>query len=117
MFLTDAYNIRLVIGYYINSNKKIKGFAAEITSTGVFCDRCTELLVEEKLDTVTASKAKLLTTELKCKVADECLQLHGGWGYMWECPVCRAFADSRVQRIYGGSNEIMKLIISRDLMK
>ena len=43
-------------------------------------------------------------------------RLHGGWGYMWEYPVCRAFADSRVQRIYGGSNEIMKLIISRDLM-
>ena len=117
MFLTDAYNIKLVIGYYINSNKKIKEFAAEITSAEVFCDRCTELLVEEKLDTVTASKAKLFTADLQCKVADECLQLHRGWGYMWEYPVCRALADSRVQRIYGGGNAIMKLIISRDLMK
>ena len=117
MFLTDAYNIKLVIGYYINSNKKIKEFAAEITSAEVFCDRCTELLVEEKLDAVTASKAKLLTTDLQCKVADECLQLHRGWDYMWEYPVCRALADSQVQRIYGGSNAIMKLIISRDLMK
>ena len=95
MFLTDAYNIKLVIGSYINSNKKMKEFAAEITSAEVVCDRCTELLVEEKLDTVTASKAKLFTTDLQCKVADECLQLHRGWGYMWEYPVCRAFADSR----------------------
>lgn len=105
------------VASFQNTQFKLAELAAEITSAEVFCDRCTELLVEEKLDTVTASKAKLLTTDLQCKVADECLQLHGGWGYMWEYPVCRAFADSRVQRIYGGSSEIMKLIISRDLMK
>jgi acyl-CoA dehydrogenase len=50
-------------------------------------------------------------------VIDECLQLHGGYGYMWEYPVARAFADSRVQRIYAGTNEVMKLIIGRDLLK
>jgi acyl-CoA dehydrogenase len=105
------------VASFQNTQFKLAELAAEVTSAEVFCDRCTELLLENKLDTVTASKLKLLTTDLQCKVADECLQLHGGWGYMWEYPVCRAFADSRVQRIYGGSNEIMKLIISREIMK
>ena len=105
------------VASFQNTQFKLAELAAEISSAEVFLDRCTELLIEDKLDTVTASKLKLLTTDLQCKVADECLQLHGGWGYMWEYPVCRAFADARVQRIYAGSNEIMKLIIARDLMK
>ena len=57
--------------------------------------------------------AKYWTTDLQCKVIDECLQLHGGYGYMWEYPIARQFADSRVQRIYGGTNEIMKEVIAR----
>ena len=105
------------IASFQNTQFKLAEMSAEIDMAEVYTDRCTELLLEGKLDTVTASKAKLLTTDLQCKVADECLQLFGGWGYMWEYPVCRAFADSRIQRIYGGTNEIMKLIISRDLMK
>ena len=104
------------VAAFQNTQFKLAEMAAEISSAEVFLDRCTELLLEGTLDTVTASKLKLLATDLQCKVADECLQLHGGWGYMWEYPVCRAFADARVQRIYGGTNEIMKLIISRDLM-
>ena len=84
---------------------------------GALHDRCIELHVEGKLDAIAASKAKLLTTDLQCKVADECVQLHGGYGFMWEYPVARAWADSRVQRIYAGTNEIMKLIIGRDLLK
>jgi alkylation response protein AidB-like acyl-CoA dehydrogenase len=105
------------VAAFQNTQFKLAEMAAEISSAEVFLDRCTELLLEGTLDTVTASKLKLLATDLQCKVADECLQLHGGWGYMWEYPVCRAFADARVQRIYGGTNEIMKLIISRDLIK
>ncbi len=105
------------VASFQNTQFKLAELTAEVDCAEVYTDRCTELLLEDKLDTVSASKAKLLTTDLQCKVADECLQLFGGWGYMWEYPVCRAFADSRVQRIYGGSNEIMKLIISRDLMK
>jgi len=105
------------VASFQNTQFKLAELSAEIDCAEVYTDRCTELLLEDNLDTVTASKAKLLTTDLQCKVADECLQLHGGWGYMWEYPVCRAFADSRIQRIYGGSNEIMKLIISRELMK
>jgi alkylation response protein AidB-like acyl-CoA dehydrogenase len=105
------------VASFQNTQFKLAELAAEVSSAEVFLDRCTELLIEDKLDTVTASKLKLLTTDLQCRVADECLQLHGGWGYMWEYKVCRAFADARVQRIYAGTNEIMKLIISRDLMK
>ena len=59
--------------------------------------------------------AKLWTTELQFKILDECLQLHGGYGYMQEYPIAKAFSDSRVQRIYGGTNEIMKEIIGRTL--
>ena len=105
------------VAAFQNTQFKLAEMAAEISSAEVFLDRCTELLLEGTLDTVTASKLKLLATDLQCKVADECLQLYGDWGYMWEYPVCRAFADARVQRIYGGTNEIMKLIISRDLIK
>jgi acyl-CoA dehydrogenase len=105
------------VASFQNTQFKLAELSAEVSCAEVYLDRCTELLIEDKLDTVTASKLKLLTTDLQCKVADECLQLFGGWGYMWEYPVCRAFADARVQRIYAGSNEIMKLIISRDLLK
>jgi acyl-CoA dehydrogenase len=61
----------------------------------------------------TAAAAKLLTTELQCEVADRCLQLHGGYGYIWDYRIARAYADARVQPIYGGTNEIMKEIIGR----
>ena len=72
--------------------------------------------LEKELTTVDASKAKLLATELQGKVTDQCVQLHGGYGYMWEYPVTRAYADARIQRIYGGTSEVMKLIIGRDLL-
>ena len=64
----------------------------------------------------TASMIKYWTTELENTVGAECVQLHGGWGYMWEYPVARAFADARVQSIYGGTNEIMKELISRSIV-
>ena len=116
-YVKDRKAFGTTIGSFQNTQFKLAELAAEVSAAEVFLDRCTELLIEDQLDTVTASKLKLLTTDLQCRVADECLQLHGGWGSMWEYPVARAFADARVQRIYGGTNEIMKLIISRDLMK
>jgi alkylation response protein AidB-like acyl-CoA dehydrogenase len=70
---------------------------------------------ESKLDVVTAAQAKLLTTELEGRVMDECLQLHGGAGYMDEYPISRMFANARISRIFAGSNEIMKEIIGRSL--
>ena len=87
----------------------------EIQIARIFVDRCMELLLENKLDAVDAAMAKYWTTDLQCKVVDACLQLHGGYGYMWEYPIARAYADARVQRIYGGTNEIMKEIIGRTL--
>jgi len=87
----------------------------ELQVARVFVDRCMELVLEGKLDAATASMAKYWCTDLQCKVIDACLQLHGGNGYMWEYPIARAWADARVSRIYGGSNEIMKELISRSL--
>ena len=81
----------------------------------VFVDHCVIIHLHGELDAVTASMAKYHTTDLQCKVMDECLQLHGGYGYMNEYPIARMFRDARVQRIYGGTNEIMKVLISRSL--
>jgi len=81
----------------------------------VFVDHCTGLLLENKLDAATASMGKMLLTDLENEVIDECLQLFGGYGYMDEYPISRMYADARVQRIYGGTNEIMKLLIARTL--
>ena len=104
------------VAAFQNTQFKLAGMDAEVTAARVFLDRCLELHCEGQLDIPTAAKSKLLTTELQCKVADECVQLHGGFGYMWEYPIARAWADSRVQRIYAGTNEIMKLIIGRALL-
>jgi long-chain-acyl-CoA dehydrogenase len=87
----------------------------ELQVARVFVDRCVELVLAGTLDAATASMAKYWCTDLQCKVIDACLQLHGGNGYMWEYPIARAWADARVSRIYGGSNEIMKELISRSL--
>ncbi|NIB38164.1 acyl-CoA dehydrogenase [Pseudomaricurvus alkylphenolicus] len=104
------------IAGFQNTQFKLAQLDAEITAMRVFVDRCLELHLDKKLDPVTAAKAKMLSTDLQGKVIDECLQLHGGYGYMWEYPVARAYADARIQRIYGGTNEIMKLIIGRELL-
>lgn len=105
------------IATFQNTQFKLAEMETELDACRVYLDRCLELHIEEKLDAVTAAKIKLLSTDLQCKLIDECLQLHGGYGFMWEYPVARAFADSRVQRIYAGTNEIMKLIIGRDMLK
>ena len=85
----------------------------EVQVAQVFVDKCLSLLLDDKLDTATASMAKYWVSDLENKVIDQCLQLFGGYGYMWEFPIARAFVDARVQRIYGGTNEIMKEVISR----
>ena len=87
----------------------------EATVARVFVDHCIERLVAGTLDTVTASMAKYWVTDLQCKIVDDCLQLHGGYGYMDEYPISRMFRDARVQRIYAGTNEIMKVLIARSL--
>jgi acyl-CoA dehydrogenase len=81
----------------------------------VFVDDCIVKLMAGKLDNETASMAKYWVTDTQQQVLDECVQMHGGYGYMNEYLVCRMFADSRVQRIYGGTNEIMKELIARSV--
>jgi acyl-CoA dehydrogenase len=81
----------------------------------VFVDDCVARHLKGELDVATAAMAKYFTTDLQCEVVDECLQFHGGYGYMWEYPIARLYADSRVQKIYGGTNEIMKELIGRTL--
>lgn len=83
----------------------------------VFTDKCIDLFMQGKLDAVDAAMAKLVTSELHCEAVDKCLQLFGGWGYMWEYPICRAYADARVVKIAGGSVEVMKTIIAREMFK
>ncbi len=105
------------IASFQNTQFKLAEMSSTVTMARVFIDKCLELHLDKELDSVTAAKLKLLTTDIQCDVVDECLQLHGGYGYMWEYPVARAYADARVQKIYAGTNEIMKLIIGRDLIK
>merc|ERR1712203_1093939 len=80
-------------------------------------DQCLALHTDGKLCGEMASMAKYWATDLENKVAADCLQLHGGWGFMWETNIAKAYADSRVQTIYGGTNEIMKELIARDIVK
>jgi acyl-CoA dehydrogenase len=103
------------IASFQNTRFKLAELKTELQIGRVFVDRCIEQQLEGKLDAVTASMAKYWCTDLQFKVMDECVQLHGGYGYMWEYFVTRSWADSRVQRIYGGTNEIMKELISRSL--
>ena len=103
------------VASFQNTRFKLAELQTEVQIARVFVDKCTELLMQDKLDTATASMAKYWTTDLQCKVMDECVQLHGGSGFMWEYPITRAYADARVQRIYGGTNEIMKEVITRSM--
>ena len=103
------------VGNYQNTRYVLAGLQAQVQAARVFVDKCMELMLADALDTDTASMAKLITTELQCKVMDECVQLYGGYGYMWEYPIARAYADARVSRLYGGTSEIMKEVISRGM--
>ncbi len=98
-----------------NTRFKLAECKSQATMAKVFCDHCTDELVAGRLSAEMASMAKYMLSDLQCKIVDECVQLHGGYGYMNEYPVARAWRDARVQRIYGGTNEIMKLLIARGL--
>ena len=103
------------VASFQNTRFKLAEMQTEVQVAQVFVDKCTELVLQDKLDTATASMAKYWCSDLQCKVMDECVQLFGGYGYMWEYPITRAYADARVQRIYGGTNEIMKEVITRGM--
>jgi acyl-CoA dehydrogenase len=103
------------VANFQNTKFKLAEAATHTRVARVFVDRCIELLLKGELDTETAAMAKWWVTDMQQKVIDECQQLFGGYGYMNEYRICRMFADSRVQRIYGGTNEVMKELISRSL--
>ncbi|WP_397583850.1 acyl-CoA dehydrogenase family protein [Sphingorhabdus sp.] len=98
-----------------NSQFKLAECKMQATVAKVFLHHCTEKLLAGQLDAATASMAKLWITEAQARVIDECLQLHGGYGYMAEYPISQMYKDARGYRIYGGTSEIMKLLIARSL--
>jgi len=105
------------IAEFQNTRFKVAELTAQVQSARIFVDRCVELALAEKLDGTDAAMLKLVTTELQCKVVDECLQFFGGYGYMLDNPIARAYVDARVRRITGGSSEVMREIIGRKIFQ
>lgn len=103
------------ISHFQNTRFKLAEMRTQIDVAQVFVDRCVMDHNQKKLSPEVAAEAKLFTTELLGKVVDEGVQLHGGWGYMWEYPICKMYANARIQRIFAGTSEIMKEIISRGM--
>jgi alkylation response protein AidB-like acyl-CoA dehydrogenase len=103
------------VASFQNSRFVLAEIATEVDVAQHFVDDCIRALNDGELTVVDAAKAKWWTTELQGRAMDRCVQLHGGYGYMNEYPIARAFADARVTRIYGGTTEIMKEIIGKDL--
>jgi acyl-CoA dehydrogenase len=103
------------IADFQNTRFKLAEVKTEVTVARVFLDRCLELFMDGNLDTATASMAKWWLSELEGRVLDTCLQFFGGYGYMLEYPIARAYADARVHRIYAGTTEIMKELVARSL--
>jgi acyl-CoA dehydrogenase len=101
------------IADFQNTKFKLAGIATTAKVARAFVDRCVTDYLAGKLDTATASMAKLWLTEEQGKVIDECVQLFGGYGYMNEYLIARMYADARIQRIYGGTSEIMREVIAR----
>ena len=103
------------VSTFQNTKFKLAEMKAELAIGRVYIDRCVELVLNKKLGVEDAATAKYWCSDLQGKVIDQCVQLHGGYGYMMEYPIARAWIDARAQRIYGGTNEIMKELISRTL--
>ncbi len=115
----DFVKERLVFGRplieFQNTQFKLAELKAQLTVAWAYLDQCIAKHLKGELTSDEAAIAKLHNTELQCRIADECLQLHGGWGYMADSPIGRMYTDSRVRRIAGGSSEIMKMLIARTL--
>jgi acyl-CoA dehydrogenase len=103
------------VASFQNTRFKLAELQTQVQMARVFVDQCMALLMKGELDAPTAAMAKMGCSEIAGKVIDECLQLHGGYGFMWEYPIARAYADTRVSRIYGGTSEIMKEVIARSM--
>lgn len=103
------------IADFQNTQFVLAALDAETTGLRIFVDWCIARFLEGELSPTDAAKVKLLVTDLHCKVVDQCLQFFGGYGYMTEYPIARAYVDARITRIAGGAAEVMKQIIARDL--
>src|SRR5690606_32017065 len=103
------------ISHFQNTRFKLAEMRTEIEFCRAFLDRCMELQLKQALGIDAAAAAKYKISEMCSKVVDECLQFHGGYGYMLEYPIARAYIDNRANRIYAGTNEIMKELIARSL--
>tara|TARA_R110002110_G_scaffold165930_16_gene366361 strand:+ start:4880 stop:6037 length:1158 start_codon:yes stop_codon:yes gene_type:complete len=118
-YTTDYVKERTAFGQRIldfqNTQFKLAECKTEATIARVFVDDCAVKLLDGKLDATTAAMAKWWTTQKQNEIVDTCLQFFGGFGYMMEYPIAKLYADSRVQKIYGGTNEIMKMLIARTL--
>jgi alkylation response protein AidB-like acyl-CoA dehydrogenase len=114
-YVQDRKAFGTTIGSFQNTKFVLAEIATEVDIAQAFLDQCVDRLNESDLSPADAAKAKWWTTELQGRVLDRCVQLHGGYGYMSEYPISRAYRDARVTRIYGGSTEIMKGVISKSL--
>ncbi len=115
-YVTERKAFGATLSNFQNTRFKLAELKTQIEVNRAYVSQCNEKYQRAELTATEASMVKLSTTELQCNVADECLQLFGGYGYMTEYPISRAFIDARVQRIYGGTSEIMKEIIARDIL-
>ncbi|HEV7203964.1 MAG TPA: acyl-CoA dehydrogenase family protein [Jatrophihabitans sp.] len=114
-YVKDRKAFGTTIGSFQNTKFVLAELATEIDIAEAFVDRCVDRLSVAKLSAADASKAKWWTTEMQARVIDKCLQLHGGYGYMAEYAISRRYADARITRIYGGTTEIMKSVVSKSL--
>jgi alkylation response protein AidB-like acyl-CoA dehydrogenase len=114
-YVQDRKAFGKTIGSFQNTKFVLAELITEIDVAQAFLDQCVDRLNEKKLSAADAAKAKWWCTELQGRAIDKCLQLHGGYGYMTEYPVARRYADARVTRIYGGTTEIMKSVVSKSL--
>jgi acyl-CoA dehydrogenase len=115
-YVTSRKAFGQIVASFQNTRFELAKIKTDIEVTRAFYEKCCRLYEEGRLDVPTAAMIKLATSEMECRVVDACLQLFGGYGYMTEYPISRYWTDARVQRIYGGTNEIMKEVIARSMV-
>jgi len=114
-YVNDRKAFGTSIGSFQNTKFVLAELITEIDIAQAYLDRCVDRLNSGELSAADASKAKWWCTELQGRAIDKCLQLHGGYGYMSEYPISRRYADARITRIYGGTTEIMKSVVSKSI--
>ena len=115
-YVTERKAFGRAVADFQNTRFKLAEAKAQVQMMRVFTDRCLEMHMKGELDSIDAAMAKMLSSEMQSRVLDDLLQLFGGYGYMWEYPIARAWADSRMARIAGGTGEIMREIIGRSFL-